>query len=76
MHCLKIRNFGHRIKKKMFAKYGKEGSGGLIHGPAYESADVPDHAYSDGYSTRLAIATLKDHVKKKPGKPLFFSTWF
>ena len=63
-------------KEKMFAKYGKEGSGGLIHGPAYESADVPDHAYSDGYSTRLAIATLKDHVKKKPGQPLFLALGF
>ena len=63
-------------KEKMLAKYGKEGSGGLIHGPAYESADVPDHAYSDGYSTRLAIATLKDHRKKKPAQPLFLALGF
>ncbi len=63
-------------KEKMLAKYGKEGSGGLIHGPAYESADVPDHAYSDGYNTRLAIATLKDHIEKKPEQPLFLALGF
>ncbi|MBT3666305.1 MAG: sulfatase [Opitutae bacterium] len=63
-------------KEKMLAKYGKEGSGGLIHGPAYESADVPDHAYSDGYSTRLAISTLKDHRNKKPDQPLFLALGF
>jgi arylsulfatase A-like enzyme len=63
-------------KEKMLAKYGKEGSGGLIHGPAYESADVPDHTYPDGYSTRLAISTLKDHRKKKPDQPLFLALGF
>ena len=63
-------------KEKMLAKYGKAGSGGLIHGPAYESADVPDHAYPDGYSTRLAIATLKDHREKKPNQPLFLALGF
>ncbi len=63
-------------KKKMLAKYGKERSGGLIHGPAYESADVPDHAYSDGYNTQLAIATLKDHMQKKPKQPLFLALGF
>jgi len=63
-------------KEEMLAKYGKEGSGGLIHGPAYESADVPDHAYSDGYSTRLAISTLKDHRNKKPDQPLFLALGF
>ena len=55
----------------MLARYGSQGSGGLIHGPAYESAEVPDHAYSDGYSTQLAIATLRDHLEKKPNQPLF-----
>jgi len=63
-------------KEKMLAKYGKVGSGGLVHGPAYESADVPDHAYSDGFSTRLAIATLKDHREKKPKQPLFLALGF
>ena len=63
-------------KEKMLTKYGKEGSGGLIHGPAYESADVPDHAYGDGYNTQLAIATLKDHLEKKPKQPLFLALGF
>ncbi|MEM7143645.1 MAG: sulfatase [Verrucomicrobiota bacterium] len=63
-------------QEKMLAKYGPEGSGGLIHGPAYENADVPDHAYSDGYNTQLAIATLKDHLKKKPDQPLFLGLGF
>mgnify|MGYP001213741799 FL=1 len=63
-------------KEKMLAKYGKAGSGGLVHGPAYESADVPDHAYPDGYSTRLAIVTLKDHFEKKAKQPLFLALGF
>ena len=63
-------------KKKMLARYGSQGSGGLIHGPAYESAEVPDHAYSDGYSTQLAIATLRDHLEKKPNQPLFLALGF
>ena len=63
-------------KEKMLAKYGKAGSGGLVHGPAYESADVPDHAYPDGFSTRLAIATLKDHIEKKAKQPLFLALGF
>ena len=63
-------------KEKMLDQYGKAGSGGLIHGPAYESADVPDHTYSDGYNTRLAIATLKDHLEKKSDQPLFLALGF
>ena len=63
-------------KKKMLARYGSQGSGGLIHGPAYESAEVPDHAYSDGYSAQLAIATLRDHLEKKPNQPLFLALGF
>jgi len=63
-------------KDKMLAKYGKGGSGGLVHGPAYESADVPDHAYSDGYDTQLAIATMRDHLEKSPEQPLFLALGF
>jgi len=63
-------------KEKMLAKYGKAGSGGLVHGPAYESADIPDHLYSDGYDTRLAIATLEEHLEKKPEQPLFLALGF
>ncbi len=62
--------------KKMLAKYGKEGSGGLIHGPAFEDADVPDHGYIDGFNTRLAIATMKSHLKMNPDKPLFLGLGF
>ena len=49
---------------RMVEKYGEEGSRGLVHGPAYESADVPDDYFVDGFSTQLAIATLQDHLKK------------
>lgn len=57
-------------KSEMEAKYGTElARSGLIHGPAYESADVPDHAYEDGYATEVAIATLKELVKQD--KPFF-----
>jgi len=63
-------------REKMLAQYGKDGSGGLIHGPAYECADVPDHAYPDGFNTRLAIATLKDHLEKGPKQPFFLGLGF
>ena len=62
-----------RNKEKMFAKYGESGAGGLVHGPAYESADVADHAYQDGFNTQLAIATLKDHLARKKETPLFLA---
>ena len=60
----------------MLAKYGQKGAGGLIHGPAYESADVADHVYRDGFNTQLAIATLKDHLRRKSDKPLFLALGF
>lgn len=60
-------------KQAMLAKYGPSGSGGLVHGPAYEAADVEDHMYADGFNTQLAIATLKDHLKNKPAQPLFLA---
>jgi iduronate 2-sulfatase len=63
-------------RDKMWAKYGKENSGGLVHGPAYESADVPDHGYMDGFNTQLAIATLKDHLARKKDQPLFLGLGF
>jgi len=63
-------------KAAMLEKYGKEGSGGLIHGPAYESADVPDHVYPDGISTLAAIETLKEHLANKPKQPLFLALGF
>ena len=55
----------------MINKYGDQGSRGLVHGPAYESADVPDDYFVDGFSTQLAIATLQDHLKRNRAS-LFF----
>ena len=61
---------------RMIEKYGEGGSRGLIHGPAYESADVPDDYFVDGFSTQLAISTMKDHLKNKPNQPLFLALGF
>jgi len=60
-------------RTKMLDRYGVKGSGGLVHGPAFESADVPDHTYQDGFNTQLAIATLKDHLQKNQEVPLFLA---
>jgi len=57
---------------KMIAKYGEVARRGLGSGPAYESADVPDHAYIDGYNTELAMATLTDMAADKD-KPFFLA---
>ncbi len=58
------------------AKYGKGIRGtGLVHGPAYECADVPDQAYRDGYNTDLAIATMKELVAEGD-KPFFLGLGF
>ncbi|MGJ8654608.1 MAG: sulfatase [Opitutaceae bacterium] len=57
--------------KEMFAKYGDVARFGLAMGPAYESADVPDNTYIDGFHTDLAIETLKELVEEN-GKPFFF----
>ena len=59
----------------MVEKYGEEGSRGLVHGPAYESADVPDYYFVDGFSTQLAISTMKDHLKKAESAS-FPCPWF
>ena len=59
---------------QMTEKYGSRRIEGLVHGPAYEAAEVLDHYFVDGFSTQLAITTLKDHLKKKPEQPLF-SDW-
>lgn len=61
--------------KTMLAKYGEAARRGLAAGPAYESADVPDHAYSDGYETLRAIATMKEMVKQGD-KPFFLGLGF
>lgn len=61
--------------KRMLAKYGEAARRGLAAGPAYENADVPDHAYIDGYETLRAIATMKQMVKKDD-KPFFLALGF
>lgn len=48
---------------------------GLGRGPAYESGDVADHAYQDGYNTQVAIATMKEMVEKGD-KPFFLGLGF
>lgn len=58
--------------QKMFEKYGEAAKRGLGNGPAYESADVPDHTYVDGFNTELAIATIKDMTGGSK-KPFFFA---
>ena len=63
-------------RRAVVEKYGREGAYGLVHGPAYEAADVADHAYPDGFNTRLAIATLKDHLERKKDQPLFLALGF
>lgn len=67
---LKIANM-----KSMLAKYGQAARRGLASGPAYESADVPDQAYPDGYNTDAAIATMKE-MSKKNEKPFFLGLGF
>lgn len=57
------------------AKYGTVGHYALGRGPAFEKADVPDHAYPDGYHTELAIATLKDMLTNED-KPFFLGLGF
>jgi iduronate 2-sulfatase len=61
--------------KRMLAKYGEAARRGLGSGPAYESADVPDEAYADGYNTRLAIETMKQMVKDGD-QPFFLGLGF
>lgn len=57
--------------KAMLAKYGEAARKGLASGPAFEKADVPDHAYVDGYNTLRAIATLEEMAGSD--KPFFLA---
>ena len=61
--------------QRMLAKYGEAARLGLGSGPAFESADVPDHAYIDGYNTELAMATMKDMVASDD-RPFFLALGF
>ncbi|MDF1739894.1 MAG: sulfatase [Verrucomicrobiales bacterium] len=62
-------------KKEMIAKYGEAAKRGLGTGPAYESADVADHVYKDGFNTELGIATMKE-VVAEGDKPFFMALGF
>lgn len=65
-----------RNKETLEAKYGKGiGQTGLVQGPAYESADVADQAYRDGYNTDVAIATMREMVAEGD-KPFFMGLGF
>ena len=61
--------------REMFAKYGEAAKRGLASGPAFEKADVPDHAYSDGYNTLVAIKTLRQMAaaRKQTQQPFFLA---
>lgn len=58
-------------------KYGEGATShyALGRGPAYEKADIPDHAYIDGYHTQEAIATMKEMVADT-SKPFFLGLGF
>jgi arylsulfatase A-like enzyme len=59
-----------KYRKEMREKYGEQAKFGLGSGPAFEGADVEDSAYLDGYTTELAIVTLKEMLTES-NKPLF-----
>ncbi|MEM0969048.1 MAG: sulfatase, partial [Verrucomicrobiota bacterium] len=62
--------------ERMVAKYGESGKRGLSSGPAYESADVPDHAYKDGYNTEAALLHLEAFAADDQEKPFFLALGF
>jgi iduronate 2-sulfatase len=58
-------------REAMVAKYGEAAKQGLSSGPAFENADVPDHAYPDGYNTLRIIKTMKQMAAED--KPFFLA---
>lgn len=58
-------------------KYGEGATShyALGRGPAFEKAEVPDHAYQDGYNTEVAIATMREMVADG-SKPFFLGLGF
>ena len=60
-------------KVDLMKQYGKI-PGGLLHGPAFEMADVNDHDYPDGWAALQAIETMKK--MKETGKPFFMAAGF
>lgn len=64
-------------KEILEAKYGAGiGRTGLVQGPAYEFAEVPDNNYRDGHNVDVAIATMKEMLKQNPYKPFFLGMGF
>ena len=61
-------------KDRMVTLYGESSSRGLIHGPAFEAAQVEDDGYVDGYTTSVAIQTLDELVQQD--KPWFLALGF
>lgn len=74
-NTIKNQNIKESYRKEMFAKYGQVAKFGLASGSAYESADVPDNAYADGYNTELAIASMRE-ILKEGNKPFFLGLGF
>lgn len=61
--------------ERLEAKYGKGiAQTGLVQGPAYEKADVPDQTYRDGYNADLAVASMKEIAAE--GKSFFMGLGF
>ncbi|MDB4474621.1 sulfatase [Opitutaceae bacterium] len=58
------------IREAKIRELGADAHSALLKGPAYESADVPDQTYEDGYNTDLAIETLHDLIKDEQ-QPFF-----
>ncbi|MHC4556629.1 MAG: sulfatase [Planctomycetota bacterium] len=64
-------------RKEVKEQYGSKQFGGLACGPAYECADVPDDAYTDGRSAAAAVATLRElKGSSSSGKPFFMGLGF
>jgi iduronate 2-sulfatase len=71
----KNRKIVEQRRKEVKQQYGIGQFGSLACGPAYECADVPDDAYSDGRNADIAIATLrqlKDSSSSSYTKKPFF----
>ncbi|WP_083690192.1 sulfatase [Colwellia sp. UCD-KL20] len=68
-------DISRKAKADLYKEYGeasKAGLGSLAKGPAFESADVPDNAYDDGYNTDVAIEMMKE-MAANPDKPFFLA---
>lgn len=64
-----------QARADLYKKYGESSISGvrsLAKGPAFESADVPDNAYDDGYNTDVAIEMMKE-MAANPNKPFFLA---